>query len=155
MLNYITLLRKRFMKKFCILLLCFPVLFGCKKGPTQPEFSEQLKATTDKTYYILKEQIILTIENRTDSILLLGHCNYYLTFYYEKKSSNEWNEISGRGIPCLTIWPMGEIRVEPKSIFKDTLLYSLPGTYRLKIPFGFNGDQSFLKNLFSNEFIIQ
>lgn len=143
------------MKKFCILLLCLPLIFSCKKGPTQPEFPEQLKATTDKIHYLLNEQIILSINNGRDSILLLGHCNYYLNFYIEQKSTNEWNEIGGRGLPCLTIWPMGEIIVEPKSIFKDTLLYSRPGTYRLKIPFGFNGDQSFINNLLSNEFIIQ
>lgn len=106
-------------------LLVLLILAGCERAPSRHTDNslDKLVAYTDATQYNLSDQdvqVILTVENRTDSTAYFSQCcGRYITVL-DLYSSGQWEQVGGGwGWPCPDYCYQGEISLEPDSIYCD------------------------------------
>ncbi len=117
-----------------------------------------LIATTDSSEYSYNGSpvfIYLTIKNVTDSTVYFSHCGGLYIHAIERFEKEEWKKISWWGRICLDIYSQGVKALEVDSLYREKIVFSSQGIYRLFYPFGRSYDSSREDSLYSNTFIIR
>lgn len=144
-----------------VTLLSLFTLIGCELTPIRSpdNTSNHLIASTDTTIYNLKEgyvQVRLTVENQSDSVAYFAHCGERCIFMLYIYSSSKWEERGGWGLPCLSIYTMGSIPLEPCSIYSDVIDIRQAGNYRFMLYYAWEPHcDNWPGTLYSNEFTVQ
>lgn len=131
------------------------ILIGCSDaGDTAVNPNGNVTATTNKTSYSVGENIAVTLKNDSRSTVYVGHCNYRIGFWIERKDNNTWTDAGNVAILCQALYPSGKKDFVSGSVSHDTISLTEVGTYRLRFPIAWLEGQRIDDSVVSNEFVI-
>lgn len=143
------------MKSILAVLALAGVLMGCSDaGDTVVNPSGNVTATTDKTSYSVGEKIAVTLKNNSRSTVYVGHCNFRIGFWIERKESNTWVDAGNVAILCQALYLSGKKDFAAGAISEDTLSLTQVGTYRLRFPVAWLENQRIDGSVLSNDFVV-
>jgi len=132
--------------------LMFLLIISCSEDPE--EGSQNLTAKTDKTNYINSETIHFSINNSNSITAHLASCCSSVAFYVDEKENGAWIEYSNYGLPCESLCPGIDLKINFMEILTDSLHFIETGTFRIRIPYTFNQEENWTGEILSNSFTI-
>jgi hypothetical protein len=111
--------------------LLLMLLAGC----TSPFAGEsELEVRTSAATYHVGAVVPVSIVNRSDGALYVAHCNNRASLLLERRAGDAWEVWRQVNGPlCLTIYPMGELRIDAGTSLTDSLHIDAAGEFRLRL----------------------
>jgi hypothetical protein len=91
---------------------------------------------TDKAAYQIGETVVYNVRNEGGATAYLWHCNHRLGYWVQEQENGLWGDVDERYMLCLAIYASGGEAILVDHSNSDTLTFSVPGEYRLKMGVG-------------------
>ena len=149
------------MRNFLCMSTMTLMLLGCSDQgiPLQPSMQVSdnriISVLTDKYSYSPSEKINIQLHNGSTASIYLGHCNYRIGFWIERRINDTWVETGSVAVLCQALYPSGTTVLSTNALWRDTITITDPGIYRFRYQFDAPALQITAGSLVTNQFTIQ
>jgi hypothetical protein len=137
--------------KYIITTIIIGALFfiGCKDEPTDPN-KNRLSANTSKSVFRTADTIQVNIVNDRENAAFFTQCTRNGVEYgIQRFEDTQWNLYTMAA--CNVYAEAGNYRIEPGTVFSQTLFVDTPGEYRLFFRFGYER-RTITDTIYTNRF---
>lgn len=104
------------------------VAVGCSSST---EVDGELEVRTQQTEYEVGAAVETRIVNHTREVIYVAHCNDRVSLLLERRTGDTWeHHLQVNGPFCLTIYPMGELGIDPGADVTETISIEEGGEFR-------------------------
>lgn len=112
------------------LLTCL-LLAGCQSSSTGPD--DHVRIATDRTTYMPRDTVTITVANRTDETVFVPHCAQRIILQVDRATQTGWLQHQQVNAPCPAMHPSGERPLAAGAIEVERVVIAEEGLYRLRL----------------------